>query len=79
MLGLLVVVDALAALSNPVWVVGGSTKLVGEGFAFENEMRSATEVMQEPAEGFSIENPAYDATPLGLVDTVVTDDGAWAP
>jgi translation initiation factor eIF-2B subunit delta len=31
--------------------------------------------MREPAEGFWIENPAYDATPLRLVDSVITDEG----
>jgi len=30
-------------------------------------------VMLEPAEGFAIENPAYDATPMRLVDEVITD------
>jgi translation initiation factor eIF-2B subunit delta len=59
----------------PVTVVGSAAKLVDEGFAFENEFRAASEVMREPADGFSIENPAYDATPTRLVDTVVTDEG----
>jgi translation initiation factor 2B subunit (eIF-2B alpha/beta/delta family) len=36
-------------------------------------------VMREPAEGFVIENPAYDATPTDLVDTVITDDGQHSP
>jgi translation initiation factor eIF-2B subunit delta len=31
--------------------------------------------MREPAEGFTVENPAYDATPTRLLDSVVTDDG----
>ncbi|MFC4448022.1 translation initiation factor eIF-2B [Halorussus aquaticus] len=59
----------------PVTVVGSSAKLVGEGFRFENDFRSASEVLLEPAEGFSVENPAYDATPTDLLDAVVTDEG----
>ena len=31
--------------------------------------------MLEPAEGFDIVNPAYDATPTGLLDTLVTEEG----
>jgi Translation initiation factor 2B subunit, eIF-2B alpha/beta/delta family len=63
----------------PVTVVGAATKLVSTGFSFENDHRAATEVMREPADGFAIENPAYDATPIGLVETVVTDDGTVDP
>jgi translation initiation factor eIF-2B subunit delta len=59
----------------PVTVVGSSAKLVGEGFRFENDHRSPSEVLLEPAEGFSVENPAYDATPTDLLDRVVTDEG----
>jgi translation initiation factor eIF-2B subunit delta len=60
----------------PVTVVGSSAKIIdGGGFAFENELRSPSEVMREPAEGFTVENPAYDATPTRLLDTVVTDEG----
>jgi translation initiation factor eIF-2B subunit delta len=59
----------------PVTVVGSSAKLVGEGFRFENDFRSPSEVLLEPAEGFSVENPAYDATPTDLLDAVVTDEG----
>jgi translation initiation factor eIF-2B subunit delta len=58
----------------PVTVVGSSTKLIDE-FRFENEVRPATEVMLEPARGITVENPAYDATPVDLVDEVVTDEG----
>lgn len=58
----------------PVTVVGSSTKLIDE-FRFENEVRPATEVMLEPAEGITVENPAYDATPVGLIDEIVTDEG----
>ncbi|WP_158056177.1 translation initiation factor eIF-2B [Halorussus halophilus] len=59
----------------PVTVVGSSAKLVAEGFRFENDFRSGSEVIREPAEGFSVENPAYDATPTRLLDTIVTDEG----
>jgi len=59
----------------PVTSVGSAAKVVDGGFAFENDFRSASEVMREPAEGFQIENPAYDATPTRLLDTIVTDEG----
>ena len=58
----------------PVTVVGSSTKLIDE-FRFENEVRPATEVMLEPARGITVENPAYDATPVDLVSEIVTDEG----
>ena len=64
-----------AELAVPVSVLGSSAKLIDEGFAFENEFRSASEVMREPAEGFDIANPAYDATPTYLLNNVVTDEG----
>ena len=59
----------------PVTVIGSGAKVIDEGFVFENEFRSASEVMREPAEGFWIENPAYDTTPIELVDSVITDEG----
>ncbi len=59
----------------PVTTIGSAAKLVDTGFAFENEHRAASEVMLEPAEGFDTGNPAYDATPTRLLDSVVTDDG----
>jgi translation initiation factor eIF-2B subunit delta len=64
-----------SVLDCPVTVVAASLKIVDEGFVFENDMRSPSEVLSEPAEGFTVENPAYDATPLALVDTVVTEAG----
>ena len=64
-----------AELAVPVSVFGSSAKLIDEGFAFENELRSASEVMREPAEGFDVANPAYDATPTYLLNSVVTDEG----
>jgi translation initiation factor eIF-2B subunit delta len=63
-----------ADVGVPVTVIGSSDKLIDGGFAFENERRSPSEVMREPAEGFAIENPAYDATPTRLLDSVVTDE-----
>ncbi len=57
----------------PVWVVGSGAKIIENGFVFENEYRSGSEVMLEPAEGFIIDNPAYDATPMSLVQEVITD------
>jgi translation initiation factor eIF-2B subunit delta len=63
-------------LDVPVSVVGASSKVIDEGgFQFENEFRSPTEVMREPAEGFEVGNPAYDATPTHLLEEVVTDRG----
>jgi len=62
-------------LAVPVSVFGSSAKLIDEGFVFENDYRATSEVMREPAEGFRIENPTYDATPTHLLENVVTDDG----
>lgn len=59
----------------PVVVVGSMAKILDEGFAFETEYRPTSEVMLEPVEGIEIENPAYDATPVDLIDRVITDDG----
>lgn len=59
----------------PVDVIGSSAKLVEGGFSFQNEHRVASEVMREPAEGFEVENPAYDATPTRLLNSIITDDG----
>jgi translation initiation factor eIF-2B subunit delta len=64
-----------ADVGVPVVVVGAESKIVGGGFAFENEERSVSEVIREPADGFTVENPAYDATPTRLLDRVVTDGG----
>lgn len=59
----------------PVYVAGSSAKVVESGFRFENDFRAGSEVIREPPEGFAVENPAYDATPLRLVDHLVTDEG----
>ncbi|WP_436924650.1 translation initiation factor eIF-2B [Halosimplex amylolyticum] len=58
----------------PVRVVGAEAKMVTGGFAFENENRQASEVIREPADGFAVENPAYDATPTRLLDAAITDE-----
>lgn len=63
----------------PMTSVGADSKLIDGGFQFENEERVPSEVMREPVEGFEISNPAYDATPTRLLDTVVTDDGVFDP
>lgn len=68
------IVATAADLDVPVTVVGASAKCIDGGFVFENEYRSPSEVMLEPPDGFEMENPAYDATPLRIVDTVVTDE-----
>jgi len=78
-IGTFPLVAAASVLDVPVWVVGTDWKVVEDGFAFENELRSPTEVVQEPPEGFAVRNPAYDATPLDLIDTVVTERGTWSP
>lgn len=63
----------------PFTVVGSSAKIVDGGFSFTNEQRVASEIMREPAEGFEIENPAYDGTPIRLVDEIITDEGRTEP
>jgi translation initiation factor 2B subunit (eIF-2B alpha/beta/delta family) len=63
----------------PMTTVGSAAKVIDGGFGFQNEYRSASEVMREPAEGFTIENPAYDATPVRLLDSVVTGEGVRDP
>ena len=63
----------------PVTTVGSAAKIIDSGFQFENDYRVASEVMREPATGFTIENPAYDATPVRLLDSIVTDEGVLEP
>ncbi len=58
----------------PVTVVGASAKFIGSGFTFENNFRPASEVLLEPADGFDVANPGYDATPTRLLENVVTED-----
>jgi len=59
----------------PMTALGSAAKIVESGFAFQNEERATSEVMLEPAEGFEVVNPAYDATPTRLLDSLVTDEG----
>lgn len=68
-----------AQLDVPVSSVGAATKVIKEGFVFENEYRPSSEVLLEPAEGFDIANPAYDGTPIALLDSIITDDGVREP
>ena len=69
----------LAATANrldvPVVVVGSGAKVIEDGFVFENQFRAPEEVMLEPVEGITVENPSYDATPVDLVDKLITDTG----
>lgn len=69
------ITTAANELGVPVVVVGSGVKIIDDGFVFENQYRSGSEVMLEPIEEIILENPAYDATPLELVDYVVTDNG----
>ncbi|WP_135822772.1 translation initiation factor eIF-2B [Halostella litorea] len=69
------IASTAAQLGVPMSVVGSGVKIIDEGFVFENEYRSASEVMREPTEGFDVSNPSYDATPLELLDGVITDEG----
>ncbi|WP_222919192.1 translation initiation factor eIF-2B [Natrinema sp. SYSU A 869] len=59
----------------PVTVLGSASKIITEGFVFENEYRPGSEVLPEPADGFGVKNPVYDATPVELLESVITDEG----
>ncbi|MFC7128220.1 translation initiation factor eIF-2B [Haloferax chudinovii] len=74
-IGTFPLVAAANEVGVPVTVVGSGAKVVDGGFRFENEIRSPSEVMLEPVEGIELENPAYDATPVDLIDEVITDEG----
>ncbi|UIO98657.1 translation initiation factor eIF-2B [Halobaculum sp. CBA1158] len=78
-IGTFPIAAAATEVGVPVVVVGSGTKVIEEGFRFENEFRPPSEVMLEPADGIAIENPAYDATPISLVDQVITDEGIGDP
>jgi len=65
---------AAADRDVPMTVVGAEAKLADGAFAFENEFRSPAEVLREPTEEFAVANPAYDATPMRLLTSVVTDE-----
>jgi translation initiation factor eIF-2B subunit delta len=68
------IVATAASHGVPVTVVGSSSKFIGSGFTFENTFRPPSEVMLEPAEGFEVANPGYDATPTRLLESVVTEN-----
>jgi len=68
------IIATAAAVDVPVTVVGSAAKVVDGSFVFENEYRSPAEVSLEPLEDIMIENPAYDATPVSLIDQVI-DNG----
>ncbi len=51
------IASTAARLDVPVTVLGSASKIVSEGFVFENEYRPSSEVLPEPADGFAIENP----------------------
>jgi translation initiation factor eIF-2B subunit delta len=69
------IVATAARLDVPVTVVGSAAKVVDDGFVFENELRPPGEISLEPIENVAIENPAYDATPVELIDQLITDNG----
>jgi translation initiation factor eIF-2B subunit delta len=73
--GTLPIVATANRLDVPVTVVGSAAKIVEGGFVFENEYRSPAEVSLEPIEDVVIENPAYDATPVEMLESVITDNG----
>jgi translation initiation factor eIF-2B subunit delta len=73
-IGTFPVVVTARELGVPITAVGSGAKTIAE-FRFENEFRDDVEVMREPVEGVTIENPSYDATPIDMLDTVITDDG----
>jgi translation initiation factor 2B subunit (eIF-2B alpha/beta/delta family) len=75
--GTLPLVAAADVVGVPVTVVGSESKVIQDDFVFENEEREPAEVIREPVEGVDIENPAYDATPMHLVDEVMTDQGRY--
>ena len=63
----------------PTYAVGSSGKVVPDHFVFENDDRSPIEVLREPIDGVTVENPAYDASPFELLDGIVTEAGLHVP
>jgi len=74
-IGTFQIVTAAAAQDVPVTVAAASAKFVGGGFEFENPERPHPEVIREPADGFAVANPGYDATPTEYIDSIVTENG----
>jgi translation initiation factor eIF-2B subunit delta len=71
---------ATAADCDVTFVTAGTEAKMREGrFRFENDFRSVGEVIREPPEGFGVENPAYDGTPMRLIDFVITEEGVQEP
>ena len=75
--GTFTIAATAAEVGVPMTVVGSSAKIVKDRLHFEIDHRPESEVMREPAVGFTVENPAYDATPIELLDGIVTDDGPY--
>lgn len=69
------IASAASQLDVPVTVVGAAAKIVDGEFMFGNDYRDIVEVIREPTPTFSVKNPAYDATPVELIDTVLTENG----
>lgn len=68
---------ALAADANDVdmYALGADGKIVDEAFVFSSEDRPTSEVSLEPLDAVVIENHSYDATPVSLLEAVITGDG----
>lgn len=71
---------ALLAADNevPMYALGAGSKVVDDAFVFSAEERSPSEVSLEPLEDVTIENHAYDATPVDLLAGIITDAGISA-
>lgn len=59
----------------PMYAIGADAKIVDDAFVFSSDERPEIEVSLEPLEGVTIENHAYDATPVDLLAGVITDEG----
>lgn len=63
----------------PMTAIGADSKFIEGAFAFENQLRPPSEVHREPADEFTVGNPAYDATPVSLLDSIITDKETHGP
>lgn len=43
------------------------------------EERDDAEVLEDPIEGVTVDNPVFDVTPAARVEAIATEDGAFAP
>lgn len=59
----------------PMYAVGADAKVVDDAFVFSSDDRPLSEVSLEPLDDVTIENHAYDRTPVALLDAVITDAG----